>query len=147
MWVIHGAGQWRELGTGHQCGQNFVYWFWGYAVGGVWNPIAYQGGINTNQSHDFMIRRLNGTNVQFIIDGVIKSGLTESWPTAVRVEAGIESYAVNASVYYGTFALAAQRNDGAFQPWAGRDFAEKIGAIMCGKWTADTTYRSGINAC
>lgn len=149
QWVIlNSAGTtWRELGTGHQCNDNYRYWFWGYGVDGTWVSIGIQTGIQNGVEHTFRVQRVFDDSVyryQWRIDGVLKATMTNS-ATGPRVEAGLESYAQNATVAGHSYkSLKAQKygSGGDFFDWAGRD-ASVVHSAMCGFWVTDIRWRAG----
>lgn len=148
MWVHNGSGNWIELGTGHQCGGTYVYHFGGIGVNGNWIEKFVESNVPVNVSHDFRISRTADNRIRWWVDDQLRFEFATTFGSFPMVEVGLETYTSNASVYYGNFALTYQKGGGQpFFSWAGRDDDVKIGAHMCGKWTSDTTYRAGMNAC
>ena len=139
---------WREIGTGHQCNDTYRYWYWGYGSNGTWHWIGYQTGISNGQWHTFKIDRVFDDTFErykFRIDGVIK-GTLNSNATGEEVLAGLESYAVNATVAGHNYTtLQYQKLDGAFLNWAGKD-KSVVNAPLCGSWVAAVSWRAGEGA-
>jgi hypothetical protein len=144
MWVMNDtATNWRELGTGHQCAGNYVYWFWGYGLNGAWYSVGYQSGVVTGVSRSFEIRQSydsgGNTRTYYYVSGTNKGSILSS-ATFDRVRVGLESYAQAANMVKTNFgSLQYQKNGGSLQWWAGRD-ASLVNAGFCGAWTADTTW-------
>jgi len=145
QWVDDADGaNWLELGTGHQCADTKRYWYWGYALGGVWYPLGEQAGVVNGDTHTFRISEaFNGTAtvVLWQVDGTTKASISSS-ATYVRVDAGLESYApppayVNSFTVSG---LGAQRNGGSFVSWSGEDSSSVTVSGMCGKWISPTAW-------
>jgi hypothetical protein len=149
QWVILTADalNWMEIGTGHQCNDNYRYWFWGYGDNGAWFPVGTQAGIANGVFHTFEIQRaFDGTRWRFYfkVDGVTKGNVVGS-DTGPEVRVGLESYFNNVTVAgYGNTQLKYQKNGGAFSSWAGRD-ALQVNAPLCGKWISDTSWWAGEN--
>jgi hypothetical protein len=136
---------WREVGTGHQCGDNFRYWYWGYGYQGQFTSLGIQSGISNGQYHTFEFHRKqlsSGYYYYFLVDGMTKATL-KSTKTFPYVETGLESYASGASVSrYAHRSLKYQKLDGPMVPWSGRDYAV-VHSQMCGTWLADDSRQVG----
>jgi hypothetical protein len=148
MWVrLDSQLNWRELGTGHQCGDSFRYWYWGYGSNGAWFPIAFQPGVTNGQNHTFKISKANITppKYYFVIDTTTKGSLSSA-ATFERVAVGLETYASGATVVgYFNSTLKYQKNGGTFVDWVGQD-ALTLSAGMCGGFVIDTNFESGQGA-
>lgn len=144
MWINIAAGQWYELGTAHQCGDTFRYYFWGYGVNGNWYPIGEEDNVTNGQSKWFSINRVNhGQNFSFDfrVNGTLK-GQVINQTSGTKVVVLLESYAQNASTKFAEVELQYQKNDGAWTFWTGRDDTN-IDAVMCGRWVTDRYFVAG----
>jgi hypothetical protein len=142
-WVMNdNALTWREIGTGHQCSGQLVYWFWGYGSNGAWHSLGTQSNVLTGQLRLFEIKRIfdgQVTRFNFSISSTVKGSLISSW-SGQRVRVGLESYSVGADMAQTDFhTLKYQKNGGAFNAWAGKD-AKSVDAGMCGVWDGATSW-------
>ncbi len=81
-----------EIGTGHQCANNYRYWYWGYQWGTTWHEIGNQTIYGTT-THTFWMTKVGTSLWNYNIDGVTMGSL--NWPLAgpgVAALAGLESY-------------------------------------------------------
>lgn len=146
QWVYASADQqsWKELGTGHQCNDQYRYWYWGYGVAGEWYAIGWQANIIPNATHTFEISRaFNGTYDKFYfrIDGTTKASQISS-ASGPAVNAGLESYASAANVGYNNNALKYQKNGASWVNWNGKDY-QLVSGGMCGNWPSGSQWYSG----
>jgi hypothetical protein len=135
-------------GTGHQCNDQYRYWYWGYgANNGTWYPLGDHTGITNGVAHTFKISEaFNGTNevVLWQIDGSTKASINSS-ATYGQDRAGLESW-VAPPTYINVFnisSLKAQRNGGSFANWSGKDSTLVTNSAMCGKWISAITWNAG----
>jgi hypothetical protein len=141
-WVIFSSGDWVEIGTGHRC-NGFRYWYWGYALNGVWHRLGTRTGLTTT-ARDFRLWRRPPNYWDWWIENTRMSRL---WydvpPVGDQVAAGVESYDAFAVIPESAFAnLRYSVRDGAFVYWSGRD-AQRRDTGMCGRWTSDTRWLGG----
>lgn len=145
-WILITADalNWVELGTGHQCGDTFRYWFWGRGVNGNWYPYGTNYAPDVGTTHTFTISRI-GLIWYWYIDGAIRH--TMQWTaTGVEVHAGLESYASNATMTYVTVHDLGYKHDGGpWLDWAGYDATIMAGSQMCGRWISQTAWRHSEN--
>jgi hypothetical protein len=134
-----------EFGVGHQCGDNYRYYYWGYGLNNVWYSLGIQQGAVNGSNHTYQISRsFNGTNYYdyWQLDGTTKASL-QSFQRGAYVSAGLESYSSPATVAsYTSNTLKYQQFEGAFLSWAGRD-TQGVGSSMCGSWASATSWTSG----
>lgn len=145
QWVVvnRSAGDWLELGTGHQCSGQVVYRFAGYGYRGGWNP-GWITQIQTGTEQIYVVVRETLTNWTCQVSGARVWDAT--WGvTATGVETGLEVYrAVTIMPPYTNRNLDYTLNNGPFTNWAGRD-GGKVDSGMCGRWLADDQWRAGAN--
>lgn len=146
--IITGDAQnWDEIGIGHQCSDNYIYYFWGYGENGGWFPLGTSFAANGASHVNEISRSFTGNYYEdfWKMDGVTKARM-RSIQRGVRVEAGLESYCQGCSTVFNSSSLKYQKNEGSFVSWAGRD-STTISAGMCGSWNSDTSWRSGQGGC
>lgn len=146
QWVIvnRDAGNWLELGTGHQCSGQVVYRFAGYGYQHGWNP-GWISQMPAGTEQIYVLVRETLTNWTYQVAGARVYDLT--WGvTGSAVETGLEVYRSLAIMPpYTNRNLDYTRNNGPFTNWAGRD-AGRVDSNMCGRWLADDQWRAGANA-
>ncbi len=148
-WLYALSPAYLELGTGHQCGDSFAYWFWGYqAAGGGWHLLGYQM-ISTRSNHTFQIETdpCSGHYCYvFKVDGTIKNQ-DLSGSHGSNVDTGLESYTPSAVVQaYSHGSLAYRLNDGtSWTSWSGEDGSQVNTPTMCGHWANPTTWHAAEN--
>jgi len=140
------VGGFLELGTGHQCLDNYVYWFWGYQLPNQeWRLLGYQSGVIEGQSHFFEITERNtpqGPYYNYVVDSTTKAQFY--WNTTGNENTAVlESYAANASVSYTMTYLADQRNFGSWSGWTSGETKNVDTQYMCGRYTSTTSYLAG----
>ena len=97
-----------------------------------------------------MTRSLYGSQYDdfWYIDGVLKAQVYS--PTIGWInEVGLESYSAPASIlYYPTYGLQYQHNEGSWTNWAGFDSSKTDTAShMCGIWDSATSWSAAENQC
>jgi hypothetical protein len=132
------AANWLEIGTGHQCNDQYRYWFSGYGYLGVWVPVAIQVGVVNGQSHAFTIGK-QGSTYYFHRDFTSMGSQQSSFGSSVS--SGLESYASAAIV--GTYSHSNLQyiRGTTYYPWAGFDDSVVDAAQMCGGWNSQTSWR------
>ena len=147
MWLQYSPGNNYELGTGHQCGDQYRYWFWGLSVNSTFYSLGYQTGITNDNSHTFRMDRVlsgfSGYQIYYRIDGATKKTYPTSAANFVDLDVGLESYCQTCTVSaYSNSSLKFKVND-TWSNWAGRDGQQVNDPPMCGSWLSDTSWRSG----
>jgi hypothetical protein len=147
MWLKLNGGTTLELGTGHQCGDQYRYRFYAfYLTDGSWYPLAWDFSIPNGVAHMFKIKRETNANgdsfYKYLLDDIEKASLY-SHNQAHEGTAILESYSATANVQLTMSELAVQRNETPWTPWTGRDGQNVDAAFMCGYWIADDKWRAG----
>lgn len=147
MWIADGAAHagmndWLELGTGHQCADNWRFHYWGYAINGAWSFIGHVN-ISGNDMHNY------DKISDFKIDGQVKDSFY--WDRMFHDDsAGLESYAefgdANPHTYHH---LQYQRmGNSTWQDWDGTDASILDDPPMCGIWNGPQSWLAGeANSC
>jgi hypothetical protein len=146
-WIGDEAGNWLELGTGHQC-QGYQYWYAGYGSSGTWFP-QWTKVTTTEASHRFWIRGTTTTSgklftfnigtkqVASVVDNLSSSfGQTglESYASATRVPA----YSMTLLKYSNGFGTV-------WRPWAGTKTVAPATSPLCERIVTSTHVVSGEN--
>lgn len=149
QWVLitSNAYNWIELGTGHQCDNQYRYYFWGYGRNGNWHALGESHTVVTGQTHGFRILREDGDTWRFKIDGANRG--TYIWADqGAQLRAGMESYAGAAHVAEHTYHFLDYKlaNDPQWHSWAGFDDQNvTAGPEMCGGWNTAASWRASEN--
>ncbi len=152
MWLKYGDGDNYELGTGHQCGDQYRYWFWGLSIDGAWMPLGHQTGITNGNSHVFRMERVlsgvGGHQIYYRIDGVIKKTYPTSSSNFETLDVGLESYCQACTVgdYTNGSLKSKTTTTGSWIGWGGTDGQQVNDPPLCGTWVSDITWRSGQEA-
>ena len=149
-WIIgQGNTAWVEIGTGHQCSDTVVYWYWGYgSYSGTFYPLGYRYVNEVAAAHTFQIEAdLSSGHYywHFIAGGVtyndeLLSGVSQ------EDSAGLESYASTATVpAYSITALQEKSSNGStWVNWAGED-GKRVDPSMCGHWSGAVVWYAAEN--
>lgn len=146
LWVRNSAG-WIEVGTGHCVrtggGSTEAYWYWGYNSGSGWQWVGTRT-ATPGQTHRFELFRHSPCRWQFTVDTTVIAWGIVNWCTGgSRVDAGLESYSEQASVW--PFNSSSLRVFDA-TPWAWRYFngyqSNSPQYPMCGRYMNVNTWRA-----
>jgi hypothetical protein len=122
---LPGSGNYYELGTGHQCNDNYIYWFAGVSINSQWMSIGYLTGRVKNLQHVFQIdRQSTGPSTyyyRFRVDGVIRWSSGPNSNVGHTADTGLESYCQNCGVVWYAHSSLRVLKSGTWTPWAGRD--------------------------
>ena len=114
MWAHRPGGSNFELGTGHQCHETMVYWYWGMTdASGNWTSFGYQSGVSNGNTHTFQVA-LNhpgaGYKIYYTIDGTLKYSLSTSNTNFNDLDQGLESWCATCTMpHYVNEILQVQR--------------------------------------
>lgn len=148
QWVLMTADatKWVEIGTGHQCGDNYRYTFAGYGNAAGWHPINEITAGGSANAHTFKVWRDGGSYI-FSKDNDTIAGVTLSNnDEGPFVDMGLESYAANAHVdCNNNFELSFKKGNNSWNNWDGRDRRNVSHSAMHGVWASDTTFRTSQN--
>lgn len=147
-WINDGAGNWLELGTGHQC-NGFQYWYAGYGSGGIWYPVWTQSTGNGN--HRFWIQgTIAGIHYQkyytFNIDVTQVASVVDQTLSAPYDQTGLESYSsgTTAAAYTMTSLQYATGFSTSWNYWTGTTVVAQDPPLCARVYTA-TDVDSGEN--
>ena len=147
MWYQTSPGNNFELGTGHQCQDQYRYWYWGFSVNGTWSSLGYQTGISNGVSHAFHVRKVNsgfnGWQVYYEIDGVVKKTYATNSTLSNDLDVGLESYCSNCTVTEYLNQQLQYQQSGTWYYWSGEDGHQVNYPPMCGYWQSQSIWVSG----
>lgn len=150
MWAKYSvSGSHFELGTGHQCGDSLVYWYWGWTdSNGGWHPLGTQDTAGEGLYHVFKINRHQESGnyfIKYFIDGNLKATYaTTSTNYFTNLDQGLESYCDVCEVQaYTDDQLQFRDASLVWHSWFGRDGSQVNDPPMCGHWLADNTWQAG----
>jgi hypothetical protein len=142
QWVSINPGiDWLEIGTGHQCNPDMMYWFWGYGAGGTWYPRGdpIWTGINLNENHYFEIYRVN-ENWYWYINGVWRDVMYWN-AVGTRVRTGMESWNGHTSTSWTTIdTINKTISEGPYTPMSYTSY--RVDPQMCGTPLSGNSYRA-----
>jgi len=146
-WIGDEAGDWLELGTGHQC-QGYQYWYAGYGSGGTWFP-QWTKVITTEATHRFWIHGTSttgGKSFTFNIGANRVATVADNLSSGFG-QTGLESYASSAKVpaYSMTLLKYASGFGSTWHPWSGTRTAAPATSPLCAKIVSATHVVSGEN--
>ncbi len=146
-WIGDEAGNWLELGTGHQC-QGYQYWYAGYGSAGTWFP-QWTKVTSTDASHRFWIRGTNtpsGKQFTFNIGAKRYASVADNLSSSFG-QAGLESYASATRVPAYSMTLLKYGNGfgTAWHPWSGTKTVAPATSPLCERIVAATHVVSGEN--
>jgi hypothetical protein len=123
------ADNWLEIGSGHQCGDGYRYWFWGLGYRGVSIHMGNGPGLQPSSRTPSVSGRREATPFSFTIDGVLRA--TQVSSVGQYIETGLETYAPAAVIGgYAHSDLRYALNGGAWVSWSGQD-SSSVGLGMC----------------
>lgn len=154
QWIdFTGTGlNWLEIGSGHQCNEDYVYNFFGYGYQNEYYSVASNQVNPTNDLHTYAILRAGsgGYMWQYKIDGEVRQTTNAFYGQGgYQVKVGLESYyspgqAGPVSHQLLKYAAAPPGTTNPYVDWDGRDFSSVDTAKgMCGRWVNDTQWREG----
>jgi len=152
-WVVQTSNSdtWTELGTGHQCGDTFRYWYWLEGAPGLPNGYLLRGWrlAGGDVPHRFYLYRLTDCTWLANID-YTQVGSFGFCSSGVRVGADTESYAQAAVVpSHRESYLQYSSNYAPYANWSGQDYSLPPVAPstpeMCGFWVNATSWSTGEN--
>ncbi len=139
-----------ELGTGHQCNDQYRYWYWGLSANGQWTSLGSQAGITNGVQHLFrMDRQATGQStyaIYYRIDGVTKRTFTTGAVVGTVLDVGLESYCQGCVVDGYSNQDLKYLKAGVWSFWAGQDGQQANDPPMCGHWAGVTVWWSGEEA-
>jgi len=146
-WIGDEAGNWLELGTGHQC-QGYQYWYAGYGSSGTWFP-QWTKVTTTEASHRFWIRGTTTTSGKLFTFNIgtkqfasVADNLSSSFG-----QTGLESYASATKVPAYSMTLLKYSNGfgTVWRPWAGTKTVAPATSPLCERIVSSTHVVSGEN--
>lgn len=146
-WIGDEAGDWLELGTGHQC-QGYQYWYAGYGSGGTWFP-QWSKVTTTEASHRFWIHGTNTPNGKlftFNIGAKRYASVLDNLSSSFG-QTGLESYASATRVPAYSMTLLKYGNGfgAAWHPWSGTKTTAPATSPLCERIVSATHVVSGEN--
>lgn len=147
-WIGDEAGDWLELGTGHQC-QGYQYWYAGYGSGGAWFP-QWTKVTSTEATHRFWIHGTstgNGKLFTFNIGAKRYASVLDNLSSSFG-QTGLESYASATKVPAYSMTLLKYGNGfgAAWHPWSGTRTTAPATSPLCERIVSATHVVSGENA-
>jgi hypothetical protein len=146
-WIGDEAGNWLELGTGHQC-QGYQYWYAGFGSNGTWFP-QWTKVTSTDGSHRFWIRGTNtpsGKSFTFNIGAKRYASVVDNLSSSFG-QAGLESYASATKVPAYSMTLLKYSNGfgSVWHPWSGTRTVAPATSPLCERIVSVTHVVSGEN--
>ena len=146
-WIGNEAGDWLELGTGHQC-QGYQYWYAGYGSGGTWFP-QWTKVTSTDASHRFWIdgtSTASGKHFTFNIGTRRYATITDNLSSTFG-QTGLESYssATRVPAYSMTLLSYAGGFTSTWHPWSGTRTNAPATSPLCEHIVTATHVVSGEN--
>lgn len=146
MWIVLNSSysNWIELGTGHQCAGDWVYWFWGYGYNGNWHPLGEQT-VNSHNQHTFYLYRTDLDRWHFHVNSSGMAHLT--WGVmGEHVTVGLESWDSTAAASkhpYGELQYTWNEKGpgGVWDRFSGRDtpYLNEV-PPLCGRYSSNVDY-------
>ena len=146
-WIGDEAGNWLELGTGHQC-QGYQYWYAGFGSNGTWFP-QWTKVTSTDGSHRFWIHGTNtpsGKSFTFNIGAKRYATIVDNLSSSFG-QAGLESYASATKVPAYSMTLLKYSNGfgSVWHPWSGTRTVAPATSPLCERIVSVTHVVSGEN--
>jgi hypothetical protein len=146
-WIGDEAGNWLELGTGHQC-QGYQYWYAGFGSNGTWFP-QWTKVTSTDGSHRFWIHGTNtpsGKSFTFNIGAKRYASVVDNLSSSFG-QAGLESYASATKVPAYSMTLLKYSNGfgSVWHPWSGTRTVAPATSPLCERIVSVTHVVSGEN--
>jgi hypothetical protein len=146
-WIGDEAGNWLELGTGHQC-QGYQYWYAGFGSNGTWFP-QWTKVTSTEGSHRFWIHGTNtpsGKSFTFNIGAKRYATIVDNLSSSFG-QTGLESYASATKVPAYSMTLLKYSNGfgSVWHPWSGTRTVAPATAPLCERIVSVTHVVSGEN--
>lgn len=146
-WIIASASSsanFIEIGTGHQCQDKKVYWYWAYSFEGHFSSRGTVDNVVLGDSHYFGAKKsVAGGGYTWEIDGTTRGSTTLGFSGEVD-HVGLESYDGSAATKYTSKSLEYSYNIGGYNSWAGQDYVIP-GMYMCGRFFSDTSFSHSEN--
>lgn len=146
-WINDEAGDWVEIGTGHQC-NGFQYWFGDYNLNGTFYT-QFVHTISSDSGHDFVAEGVIGTNGEHRYAMYVSGTLYADFPLSFSTnydQTGLESYSYynTAGAYDMKYMKYTTDYGTTWYSWGGTHVVE-VDSPMCAKVFSNTDADAGEN--